>query len=233
MGSLLGPLFANIFMTFHEKSWFYNCPSLFKPLLYRRYVDDFFIFFSSLDHVPLFLNYLNRQHPKISFTSKLKKDGKLPFLGVEITRSNGKFSTFVYRKPTFTRLFTNFHSFISLAYKRSLVSCMCLLHRIFNIWSGYKNFHIQLEIVRELFNLNGFPSHIFDHLVRHFFNNIFEPNPTIHTVPKKIIYFCLPFTGSHSLQIRTQITQLCNAASPSQHSICFSLLYTHLFFLSF
>ena len=32
-------------------------------------------------------------------------------------------SLFVYRKPTFTGLFTNFHSFIPLAYKRPLVSC--------------------------------------------------------------------------------------------------------------
>ena len=27
---------------------------------------------------------------------------------------------------------------------------------------------------------------------------------------KLIVYFCLPFTGSHSLQIRNQITRLCN-----------------------
>ena len=40
-------------------------------------------------------------------------------------------------------------------------------------------------------------------------------NPNhLSTVPKKIVYFCLPFTGSHSLQIRTQITRLCNAAYP-------------------
>ena len=29
-----------------------------------------------------------------------------------------------------------------------------------------------------------------------------------------MVYFCLPFTGSQSLQIRTQITRLCNAAYP-------------------
>ena len=42
MGSPLGPLFANIFLSFHEKSWLYNCPSSFKPLMYRRYADDCF-----------------------------------------------------------------------------------------------------------------------------------------------------------------------------------------------
>ena len=212
MGSPLSPLFANIFMSFHEKTWLHNCPSLFKPLLYRRYVDDCFLLFKSLNHVPLFLDYLNRQHPSISFTSELEKDSKLPFLDVEIFRSNGKFSTSVCRKPTFTGLFTNFHSFIPLAYKRSLVSC--LLHRIFNLCSTNENFHAQLEVVRKLFNLNGFPSHMFDHLVRRFLDNMFDPKPTLYTVPKKMVYFCLPFTGSHSLQIRNQITRLCNAAYP-------------------
>ena len=60
-------------------------------------------------------------------------------------------------------------------------------------------------------SLNGFPSHMFDHLAHRFLNKIFEPKPPVHTVPKKVVCFCLPFTGgSHSLQIRTQITRLCN-----------------------
>ena len=108
--------------------------------------------------MPLFLDYFNRQHPNISFTSELEKDGKLPFLDIEILRSNGKFSTSVYRKPTFTGLFTSFHSFIPLAYKRSLVSC--LLHRICNLCSSYENFHAQLEVVRKLFNLFYFILHV-------------------------------------------------------------------------
>ena len=58
MGSPLGPLFANIFMSSHVKSWLYNCPSAFKPLLYRCYVDDCFLLFKSFDHVPLLLTIL-------------------------------------------------------------------------------------------------------------------------------------------------------------------------------
>ena len=55
---------------------------------------------------------------------------------------------------------------------------------------------------------------MFDHLVRRFLDNMFEPKSTVHTVSKKIVYFCLPFIGSHYLQIRNQITRLCNAAYP-------------------
>ena len=65
MGSPLGPLFANIFLSFHEKSWLADCPSNFKPLFYRRYVDDCFLIFQSRDHVLPFLSYLNSKHSNI------------------------------------------------------------------------------------------------------------------------------------------------------------------------
>ena len=31
MGSPLGPLFANIFLSHHEQKWLDNCPTQFKP----------------------------------------------------------------------------------------------------------------------------------------------------------------------------------------------------------
>ena len=46
MGSPLRPSFANIFLCFHETLWLQNCPSDFKPALYRRYVDDTFLLFA-------------------------------------------------------------------------------------------------------------------------------------------------------------------------------------------
>ena len=114
-----------------------------------------------------------------SFPSRSRK---LPFLDIDISCSQGKFSTSVYRKPTFTGLFTNFHSFIPLTYKRCLVSC--LIHRIFNLCSSYENFHIQLEVVRNLFKLNyfGFPSYMFERITRRFLDNTFVPKPSVQTV---------------------------------------------------
>ena len=45
MGSPLGPHLANIFMSHMEKKWLQDCPDSFKPVLYRRYVDDTFFTF--------------------------------------------------------------------------------------------------------------------------------------------------------------------------------------------
>ena len=133
------------------------------------------IVFTSPDPQTMYLSFfpiLSANIPTSPFHLNWKKPSKLPFLDVEITRSNGRFSTSVYRKPTFSGLFTKFHSFVPSVYKRSLVCC--LLHRIFHLCSSYENFHAQLEVVRTLFNLNGFPTHMFDQLVRRFLKHLFE-----------------------------------------------------------
>ena len=101
MGSLLGPLFANTFLSFHERNWIANCPPEFKPLFFRRYVDNCLAIFCSPGYVRPLHEYLNSQHPNISFTYEWENNSTLPFLNVLIDRSDG-FSTSVYRKPSLT-----------------------------------------------------------------------------------------------------------------------------------
>ena len=60
----------------------------------------------------------------------------------------GIFSTSVYRKPTFTGLFTNFDSFIPISYKRGLINT--LLFRYFNISSSYAIFHAEVEKFKKI-----------------------------------------------------------------------------------
>ena len=43
IGSPLGPILANEFLCFYEKKWLEQCPEEFKPVYYRRYVDDIFV----------------------------------------------------------------------------------------------------------------------------------------------------------------------------------------------
>ena len=58
MGSPLGPSLANIFMSHLEKRYLANCPSEFKPVLYRRFVDDTYCLFRDRDHITMFLEYI-------------------------------------------------------------------------------------------------------------------------------------------------------------------------------
>ena len=59
MGSPLGPTLAMAFMCYMEEKWLSDCPLDFKPLFYRRYVDDTFLIFKSQTNVQKFLEYLN------------------------------------------------------------------------------------------------------------------------------------------------------------------------------
>ena len=60
--SPLGPTLANIFMNTLEKKYLANCPSEYKPVLYRRYVDDTFCSFRNKNVITFTLssNYTNR-----------------------------------------------------------------------------------------------------------------------------------------------------------------------------
>ena len=48
-------------------------------------------------------------------------NNSLFFLAFETVRENNKFTTSVYRKPTFSDAFTNFESFIPNSYKYALI----------------------------------------------------------------------------------------------------------------
>ena len=86
MGSPLGPTLANVFMSHMEKRWLKDCPLEFKPILYRRYVDDSFLLFNSDQHIQQFLEYLNNKHESIKFTVELSKNNILPFLDIKIKK---------------------------------------------------------------------------------------------------------------------------------------------------
>ena len=60
--SSLVPAVANVFLGHFEEQWMPDCPIDYKPILYRRYVDDTFLLFSSELPVTKFLNYMNSKH---------------------------------------------------------------------------------------------------------------------------------------------------------------------------
>ena len=62
MGSSLGSALANVFLCNFEEQFLFDCPMDYKPISYRRYVDDTLLLFSSKLHVIKFLNYINPKH---------------------------------------------------------------------------------------------------------------------------------------------------------------------------
>ena len=82
IGSPLDPTLANAFLCFHEQTWLNQCPDEFKPVYYRRYVDDIYILFRSPADLEKFQNYLNSKHRNVRFTCEKEHNNSMPFLDV-------------------------------------------------------------------------------------------------------------------------------------------------------
>ena len=185
MGSCLGPASANAFMCNLKKKYMTECPHEFKPVFYRRFVDDIFCLFTSSEHVDHFLSYLNSRHGSINFTVETEKEGCLSFLDVKVSRENDQFVTDVYRKPTFSGIFTNYHSFVFKRYKTGLV--YTLFYRCFRICSSWEKVVSEIERLKTILSKNKYPKHILDRCCRIFLDKVHMSKDIVYTVPKKAV----------------------------------------------
>ena len=64
---------------------------------------------------------MNTRHKNLKFTFDFEQNNSFSFLDVKITRGSNGFSTSVFRKATFSGVFTNFDSFIFESYKTDLI----------------------------------------------------------------------------------------------------------------
>lgn len=154
MGSPLGPVLANIFAGYYERLLLDKVP---KPCVYMRYVDDTFSIFDSARDATNFLSYLNSLHSFLKFTMSVEKDRALPFLDVLVKRNDGVFVTSVFRKPTFTGLYTSWNSFVPKSRKIGLIAT--LVHRALMICSP-ELLDEELITIWNIFENNGYPINV-------------------------------------------------------------------------
>ena len=222
MGSPLGPTLANAFLCHHEKKWLANCPFEFKPVYYKRYVDDIFVLLKSETHLPLFKNYMNSCHQNIKFSSEKENNDILPFLDVKVSRNTNHFVTSVYRKPTFSGVFSHFDSFIPETYKIGLIST--LIFRGYNICSQMSKFHEEMCYLRNIFKKNGYSENMFDRCLKTFLNKIYIKKVVEDTVSRKEIYITLPYLGNISLIARTNLQKTARDFLPfAKLHVCFKI----------
>ena len=120
----------------------------------------FFCFFSSKEHLQVFVDYMHKQHKCIKFTSEAEYDNSFSFLDIKITRHNQKFKASIYRKPTVSGVFTHCESYLDQLYKKSWIETS--LFCCFSICSDYNLFHKANENLRESLKRNSYPSGILE-----------------------------------------------------------------------
>ena len=68
MGSPLGSILTNIFLSHHEENWLNECLIKFKLRFYRRYVDDIVVLFESSESADSFREYMSSKQQNINIT---------------------------------------------------------------------------------------------------------------------------------------------------------------------
>ena len=136
-----------VFLCHHGTAWLRNYPKYFKPVYYKRYVDDIFALFEKPEQDSRFVITWTKNTKILNFYLKLKNS--FSFLNVRIFREKYKFATRVFRKDKFSGVYTIFISFVALEHKFGLV--YTLLHRRFTTAPDFQNFVLKLKHLRKPF----------------------------------------------------------------------------------
>ena len=138
-----------------------------------------------------FLKYLNGRHNSIKFTIEFEQAEEIPFLDILIKCCpNNTFITSVYRKKTFTGLYTKWDSFTPRKYKINLIRTPT--YRCFRICSTASLLQSAVEDLKRLLLQNGYPQGIITFNINDVLNkNKNKPNEPVATVPKKDVILVL------------------------------------------
>ena len=113
--------------------------------------------------------------------------------------------TNVYRKETFTGVYTNFSSFIPSEHKFGLV--YTLLHRCFCLVSDMSKFHFEIEKLKEILLANEYSNKFIDKCISKFMNKLYIKKPVTLTVPKKQLNLVLPYIRKMSALVKSGLAR--------------------------
>ena len=175
------------------------------------YVDDTLAVFKNRNDALRFLKYLNSLHKNLEFTIEHKCDDNIPFLDLLIIRNrdNHIIDLAVNRKPTHSRVFTNFTSFIPFQFKMGLVRT--LVTRAYRLCSTLKLFHLELEELTRLLMQNGYTKSFIENIIKTQLNRLHseEPYKKVGPDPKQI-FIRLPYLGDASNRLLGSLNSCLN-----------------------
>ena len=152
---------------------------------------------------------MNAKHPNTKFTFEHEHSNIFSFLDVKICREKNKLTTSVYRKSTFSGVFTNFKSFLPTVQIFGLV--YTVLHRCCNINSSCEKFHNEINALKQIFKLNCYPIQFIDRSIKQLLQKLYVTKVIQDTVNKKQLLMVLPFLGAQSFLVRKRLQNIYHA----------------------
>ena len=177
MGSPVSPIVANLCMEVRIEDLAISTSSA-PPRIWKRYVNDSFVIIKK-DAVSSFHGTLNACDPKISYTIKLEKKGKIDFLETLVSRRNGVAVIDIFRKPTHTDCYLDFSSHHAKEHKLSTAST--LLFRASSLPSSFVGKTRETNHARAALEPNGYPSAAISNILNK------KPPPSTVPPPEKLV----------------------------------------------
>ncbi|XP_076069838.1 uncharacterized protein LOC143041708 [Oratosquilla oratoria] len=159
MGSPLGVLFANMYMAYVEEKTFHHQPS---PGIYARYIDIFITTNSNKDVPNLISAFLDNSC--LTFTNEQSVERRLPFLDLDISKTDNVFNTKVYTKDTNIGRCLNARGECPGAYKISVAAAY--VNRALTHCSSWRETHRELDRIRQLLTNNGFSDQLIEYVIK-------------------------------------------------------------------
>ena len=211
MGSPLGPLFSEFYMS-HIENTVFKDPSM-KPDLYVRYVDDIFIR-SAAPHM-LKLRHAFETASVLKFTYEMPVDNKIPFLDVLVSCQEN-ITTSVYHKPTDMGVCLHANSECPERYKKAVLTSY--LKRAYGVSSSWDLFNAEIMRIKQVLVNNGYSNSFVDKHVKHFLDKveIMTPHDSANIVNvEKCLYYRNQFTYNYRQDERVLRNIVFNNVIPS------------------
>ena len=141
----------------------------------------------------------------LRFTVEYEEDGQLPFMDVQIRRTEGIFEWSVYRKPTFTGVYTRVDFFSPTSQKIGLMkSLTSRAHRI----CSPSTLSQEIKTLQGIFIDNGYPGHLVQRIVQVAqTTDSTEDRHESTTDPAHFVIMRLPWNWSQQHRIRRGNTE--------------------------
>ena len=166
MGSPLGPLLANVFMS-HIEEKLEREGKL--PSFYRRYVDDTLTIMPNIDTASNFLDTLNKAHSSVKFTMETDCDGMIPFLGIQLLNQSSQIEAKVYVKPTNSGLLLHYQSHVDNRFKKGLLRTMLnRTHRLSSFWTHFSD---ECDRLKTVFSRLKYRKHLVNSTIKSFIDS--------------------------------------------------------------
>ena len=149
------------------------------------------------------------------FTCDKEKDSTLPFLDINIQKGDSEFTTSIYRKPTFTGLFSKYYAFSSKQNKENLIYTLTV--RAFNICSNYFKLDAELIFLKDVLQKNGYPLNFIEYSIGKMLKKLYCSDidkKMNFDVPKAKVYFSTFYLGEISKQLSNDIKKIVSQSYP-------------------